>query len=270
MNRISFVSFNKEKNPIDDVLQLFKRSHPYWYVYNIESIYHQYHWPDIILSEKEKVIKLNLSSIFPDELEDLIKRELISNNEYSNQEDLFSELKEQFIGVLGEYNHNGTIKLFIKRIEKTAQNYFSLMGGDIKDIIECLTEIVLIHEIVHWLMHKSMQPSVRKFKIRYTSQDEVYYHEGMAQYFTNEIINSSKMHTNIFNWLLASQIKRYRVFLDILPPKYSFKDVMAGLVTSSILDIQNWTKLTKEISDSSKISGSIEEKVEHSLLNRSF
>ena len=265
MGRITFVSFNKGGNLIDFVLKIFEKSHHHWSVYNIHSIYHEYHWPDIVLLEKEKLLKINLSNIFTDEIEDLKKRELIYDNGDLTQEEMFSGLKEQFIDVLGEYNHNGYIKLYVTRIEKTAEKYFHLFGGIIEEIIECLTEIVLIHETIHWLMHKSMSPGLRKFKIRYTTQDEVYYHEGMAQYFTHEVVNGSALHKSIFNWLLSKQIKRYRIFLDILPPKCAFNDVMAGLVTTSILDNQDWSLLLKEIADASSIVGSIEDKVQYCL-----
>ncbi len=268
MGRITFVSFNKEGNPIDFILEIFKKSHHHWSVNNIYSLYHEYQWPDIVLSEKEKLVKIDLSNIFPDEIEDLKKRELIYDNGDLTQEEMFSDLKEQFIDILGEYNHSGYINLYVTRIEKTAYKYFHLFGGVIEDIIECLTEIVLIHETIHWLMHKSMSPSVRKFKIRYTSQDEVYYHEGMAQYFTNEVVNETDLHKSIFNWLLSNQIKRYRIFLDIIPPKCAFNDVMAGLVITSILDIQDWSLLLKEIANAGSIVGSIEDKVQYTLNNK--
>lgn len=73
MNRITFVSFNKGSNLIDDALAIFKKSHQHWSVNNIDSIYHEYHWPDIVLSEKEKLGKIDISNIFPDEIEDLKK-----------------------------------------------------------------------------------------------------------------------------------------------------------------------------------------------------
>lgn len=190
---------------------------------------------------------------------------MIYENRDITQERMFSDLEEQFIDFLGEYSHYGYIKLYVTRIAKTAEKYFHLFGGNLEYIIECLTEITLIHEMIHWLMHKSMPPSARKFKIRYTTQDEIYYHEGMAQYFTHEIIQRSHLHNDIFNWLLSKQIKRYRIFLDILPPKCAFIDVMAGLVTTSILDSQDWTLLLKEIANAGSIVGSIEDKVQYCL-----
>lgn len=103
-----------------------------------------------------------------------------------------------------------------------------------------------------------------KYKFKYTTQDEVYYHEGMAQYFTNEIIKGSNLRNSVFNWLFPKQIKRYRIFLN-LSPKYSFNDVMAGLVTTSIFDEQDWSLLLIEIAEANTVNGSIEDKVQHCI-----
>jgi hypothetical protein len=92
-------------------------------------------------------------------------------------------------------------------------------GITLKDSIDYLTAIVLIHELTHWLIHwgKDFNQESLRCHFRYEDGDIKEFHEGLAQYFTDHVLmahGNSKLY-DIFNFLKDRQSKPYQVFEEL-------------------------------------------------------
>jgi len=121
--------------------------------------------------------------------------------------------------LLGSYNYEkNLIKMYAENIQETAEQFN--MYKDITDInktLENLTNIVLTHEIAHWLIDTTLDSDPKN--IKYKEDDEKDFHEGLAQYFTYYIHGEDEL----FNWLVRNQSKRYNIYKDLLPENKKIK-----------------------------------------------
>jgi hypothetical protein len=92
-------------------------------------------------------------------------------------------------------------------------------GITLKDSIDYLTAIVLIHELTHWLIHWGTdfnQESLR-CDFRYENGDPKEFHEGLAQYFTDFVLREygNRKICEIFDFLKEKQSELYNVFEEL-------------------------------------------------------
>jgi hypothetical protein len=244
MSNLIFKSFNLGNNLIDDLFLLFELNSFKKYK-KIKSCLHKYNWPQIVLSNEKKLDDI---IVFHDEIVDLKKREKINPKEDENE--IIKKIKGYSLDLIGQFS-NGDVYLFNLNIEKCAisfykyfNNYrwtdeFDIRGkGNLNDIINSLMEIVLVHETVHFLMDNQN-------KIKYLEQDEVYYHEAIAQFFTAYLIKEHKLHNSIFEWLLENQLERYRIFKKF--HSYDFYDVVSEIKNSCKSNNQSFDYLISNL-----------------------
>ena len=213
---ILFSAFHKD-NLIDKLLGELRLKFN-WDINEIESDYHKYHWCNIILTEEIKT-NVNWDSEFPFEID-----------------------------LLGEYSKN-EIKLFILMIEKYAINICE-NKKERKNLIEKLSYIVLIHEMVHWIIYTIKDHKMSVFTSTTDNGiDKTNFHEGLAQYFNWYIIQKDTELLEVFEKLNQNQPSEYKVF-EVLKDK-DISDIMIAISVSRNEKRQSWEflKLAIEISE---------------------
>jgi hypothetical protein len=177
--------------------------------------------------------------------------------EINNEINDFNGLRPFQIEYLGTYKSKDLVTLYINSISETAGQYHVSQGYpvyELRDSVSYLTDIIIVHEFVHWIVDVMLKKGGRQ-KFRYATQDEVFFHEGLAQYFTYCMFKDCSEVITIFNWLLTRQLKRYKVYQEILIPDYNVHDVMAGIWLCIAKKKQSWTELKSYIDEASKIKG---------------
>ena len=137
MNPI-FYQHRNLPNKLDELIKKFESKE--WIFSKVNTDYfHEYFWPDIVLSDKD--IKLQLIEGIDNPSEDTPEGKFI-------------------IELLGSYNHvhekEGQVTLYIPKIKETAHQYFiDKFIGNTYDVeaekyfTELLSTVILIHEFVH-------------------------------------------------------------------------------------------------------------------------
>jgi len=175
----------------------------------------EYRYPDIVLSEKLKN----------------------ANNKYDTD-------------YLGCYEYDsklekeGTISLFYNRIYYAATEYINDPERDhvcpvhLKDNIENLATIVLIHEFVHWIMLWIINEKGHMQETEGSTVNYLYFHEGFAQLLTLFVIERKprKDLIQLFEWLAKKQSPEYRSYqelqnngFDSIEKAVSFLNILAEL-----------------------------------------
>lgn len=84
------------------------------------------------------------------------------------------------------------------------------------DVFDYLNSIVLIHELTHWMIHWNSDFKEKSLKCddKYESDDEINFHEGLAQFFTDYVIRNygNKKMLDLFVSLNSNQSEPYQVF----------------------------------------------------------
>jgi hypothetical protein len=87
------------------------------------------------------------------------------------------------------------------------------------EVFEYLKSIVLIHELTHWMIHWNSDFNQKSLKCedKYESADEINFHEGLAQYFTDCVIRKygNKKMLDVFDRLNLKQSRTYKVFEEL-------------------------------------------------------
>jgi hypothetical protein len=87
------------------------------------------------------------------------------------------------------------------------------------EIFDYLKSIVLIHELTHWMIHWNSDFNQKSLKCedKYESADEINFHEGLAQYFTDCVIRKygNKKMLDVFDRLNLKQSRTYKVFVEL-------------------------------------------------------
>lgn len=248
MNNPIFFQFRNPSNSLDKLIKAFA------YRYGHSSFpeatndyFHEYIWPNIVLSdEKGRIPQLNDE----DKKEHDFSIELLGCYRPDKVED-----KEEY---------KGQVFLFIPKIKETAKAFFNSsfpyeIYNEIeeKNFTELLSELVLVHEFVHWLMHRiGFNP------VQYVKKDEVFFHEGFAQLFTNYYCSKDAEMYSLFLWLENQQPLQYLAYKDII--ESDDKDMVSGTeqVNAFILldilrycNLQSWecTKLLQEFQTELKL-----------------
>lgn len=241
MNENIFFQFKKE-NILDELIKLFIIQGK-WKVDKTNSdFFHVYQWPDIILADR---------------------RNFLENQKLS--------LDKNAIELLGSYSKRGDnigeVTIYKPAILDCINDFLIFKGvishsfDEKKKYIRILTEIILIHEFVHWLVDFGESPEltqkwtktqeagfrlglipernyVSKLPIfKYDCYDSISYHETISQIFTNYYCNLiGGEHWIIFDWLQSIQPSQYTDYKKILPVKIENEHL------DLVFDILNFTR----------------------------
>jgi len=195
-----FSMLQKENNPVCAIIEMFKKQ-KWIFKVNKEPFFSNYELPDIILSKD--LIKLQHCE------GDCI--ELMGCYRYKN----------------GNQNEEGEIVLYYNKIYSVAEKYCSQNNNtDINKVVLDLTEIVFVHECIHWIIHWIESPTYgiasclnNKFiplEYDFSKMDTVEFHEAFAQLFTYFYLEWQADKKKIFDWLLKGQPYQYLKFEDVL------------------------------------------------------
>ena len=140
--------------------------------------------------------------------------------------------KDEVVGIndlLGAYiikdwdtKDEGSVVLYYEEIWDTVVDY---KASDVsityinEECFDALVSIVAVHEFVHWKMHYYMGFS----PLKYIEEDEINFHESIAQLITSQIIikveqegyKYGKLASDLFLWLADRQPKSYRMYKEI-------------------------------------------------------
>jgi hypothetical protein len=73
-----------------------------------------------------------------------------------------------------------------------------------------ITTLVLCHEIAHWMIHRCVDSQGKTIgKMRYSLNDEIFYHEGLAQSLLFEGLKEFDFMLNIMLWMESGQPQQY-------------------------------------------------------------
>ena len=259
MRPVIFQAFEPGVNSPDKLFDFLESAHSYWQFERLgpNSRLHKYNWPEIILTEKMEKI--------PDLLAEERKWD---QQDYSGEIDL-----KDSIDHLGKYCRAenklnikwitfSKIYLYVKRIEETANKFKGSAAGQnyhLDDIIFHLTDIVLVHEMMHAIMCLTL-----KHPLNNSTKEGIYFHEGIAQYFAHLIAGSNTgLPADLFNWLTNRQTHRYKVFQKLL--SFRVEDVLAGVAVCTKQKKESWTELLNAVNEATRTAGCIEDKF-HSCL----
>jgi len=133
-----------------------------------------------------------------------------------------------------DWNHEGEIVIYVEKIRKIAER-FDAWRADIMIFIttdmkfsgmssfQILLEIVMAHEVTHWIMHWFTSPSwldtttnIHGFiPFKYETDSQVEFHESVAQLCTWFSIQQWHDIKEVFTWLLTGQPKEYSLCIEI-------------------------------------------------------
>ena len=174
----------------------------------------EFHWPEIILSDK----LINFR--------DPITKENSKNEESSKDTNGIIEL-------MGCYNiisnnlqeEEGVVILYYERINIVTNHYLehlrisssnSEYNKILKKNFESFMCIILLHELVHWIMRWVEFPINKKFiSSESVFADEVFFHEGFAQFFTWQMIKDIPQLKLPFLWLETKQPIQYKMYKEL-------------------------------------------------------
>jgi hypothetical protein len=188
----------KKNNQVDTFLEIFEKNG--WILpQSFSNTLTKYEWPDIVLSKE------------------IIEGQL-------------------HIDLLGLYkfdgNSEGQIFLFYESIMQAAKDYYNTypLGYNEKTLnsyFEDLSEVVLIHEFVHWLMHyidcleidpygTGVRAASYGSDFRNNTTDSVNFHEGLAELLTYLFIKDNKSLLDIFVWVNNQSPSQYQCYKNLI------------------------------------------------------
>lgn len=190
-----FLMFQKENNPVDAIIEMFK-SAGWKFTESLNPYYSKYVLPDIILSA--------------------------SNSHFEGMEAMgLYRARDK------DWKLEGEIVLYYNTIQLVAEDYCKKNNdSDIDKIVSDLTEIVYVHECIHWIMHWIESPTYgmssclnNKFiplDYDYAKMETVEFHEAFAQLFTHFYLELQEDKKKLFYWLVKGQPYQYLKFEEIL------------------------------------------------------
>jgi hypothetical protein len=144
----------------------------------------------------------------------------------------------------------GRVILYQKTIQRCATEFDKRFYGDNPTheqkykSIEAIIRIVLLHEFTHWIMHwgispgfvidsTKLEPSGLFYGPMDISGGDKYYHESLAQIYTNFMCAENKELWSVFIWLESMQPPEYKkyneLFIDMKLPE---NDFLSSLILS--------------------------------------
>lgn len=199
MNPVFYLYKDKDSgNLLDALIREFKSR--CWCFDELEQPYfHKYTWPDIVLSDRDAAFK----------------------NPLGGQNDFVIES-------LGCYDPEADqVILYMPKIRQTAEEYKSKNQDptSLSKIVENLSTLILLHEFTHWIVAKGtfeletnpLWYSEPIYTFLYKEKEHVYFHEAVAQIFTNYFCKQDKELSKLFDWLEGNQPEQYQVYKTLLP-----------------------------------------------------
>lgn len=176
--------------------------------------------PKIILSDE--IVKING-----------INGEEINDEQFWGHIELMGVYRQN--PAFNDWNHEGEIVIYFEKIRQVAERYDAsksdkmiFITNDMKSssnsTFQKLLEIVMAHEITHWIMHWFTSPSwldtttdIHGFiPFKYETDSQVEFHESVAQLFTWFSIKQWHDMSEIFNWLMTGQPIEYSLWNDLV------------------------------------------------------
>lgn len=137
-------------------------------------------------------------------------------------------------------------------------------GISLNDSIYYLTAIVLIHELIHWMIHWGTDFNQKSLKceFKYNNYDLKEFHEGLAQYFTDYVMNvyGNQKIKELFEFLKGKQSATYSIF-ERLKIDFDKKPIEISSVFTALAICwddnynQTFTMLEKNNTSASKMFG---------------
>jgi hypothetical protein len=174
-------------------------------------------------------------------------RRNLLDNDFNYDSDFDFNRIPNIIDLLGEYRcdtpeNEGKITIFELCIRKYAA-YFLKEPGNLPSVItieECkdmLKEIVLWHEVGHWITHWMLDKAGNRWNsemYNVFNSDGKNLHEGLAQLFAHYAISNNQewrpYQEKIFEMMLKNQTACYLKHIDILKHKnFSMKNVLNAI-----------------------------------------
>ena len=204
----------KKKNVLDELLSLFENKGLWQLDKSKVDFFHNYQWPDIILADRKRSLK-------------------------------DKKLDGYAIELLGSYSKNeegiGQVTLYMPSVFRCVEDFLKFKGKtdnsfeNIKVNIQILSEIILIHEFIHWLVDLGKSPQkltengfIHELPLfKYECADSIEFHETFAQIFTNYYCNKiGGIHWELFEWLEKQQQTQYTVYKDLFPGIWAGRDMI--------------------------------------------
>jgi len=198
--------FHDSTKMLDNLIKILKENH--WTVYNGNS-FHEYQWPDIVLSERK--IKISEGEWDTDYLGAYFLTPLAIG-----EMECLNKCNEKYESIEDE----GYVVLYENTILECASS-IKLDNITLEQVIIGLTTIVLIHEFAHWIILDVTMEGVEKFdKANFNANyeknpDFKNFHERLAQYFTYFMIQNNNNLKNIFLHLNEGQSQPYKRWMEL-------------------------------------------------------
>jgi len=203
---------NDTSNLLDSLIGEFK-SRSWCYDERKQPYFHKYTWPDIVLSDREASY---------------------SNPLLKGQDDMIESL--------GSYDPvKNQVVLYMPKIRTSAENFYKENKAEsslsFEENIENLCSLILLHEFTHWIVHTGIftfnDKSNKSNPIQnafYEDEDQINFHEAIAQIFTNYFCKKDEELSKLFDWLEEKQPEQYQVYKKLLQPN-GVEFVDSSLVT---------------------------------------
>jgi hypothetical protein len=127
---------------------------------------------------------------------------------------------------------------------KTKLPIGSISEYDVQYFIELLSDLILVHEFTHWIIHREISPNLfseKRFnqlqKIDYETIDNIQFHETAAQVLTNYICSKHLDLWELFLWLSDLQPKEYNIYKELLWDDLKSKNKVSELELSHFIDL---------------------------------
>ena len=210
-----------ENNPVDAIIEIFI-SAGWKFTESPNPYYSKYLLPDVVLSSSRS------------------KYEGIEAMGLYRPKDL-------------DWKIEGEIVLYYNTILSVAEDYCSQSNdNNVDNVVSYLTEIVYVHECVHWIMHWIESPTYgmtsclnNKFipvEYDYSRMETIEFHEAFAQLFTLFYLEWHVDKKRIFDWLIISQPYQYRKFEELL--NWSIRSGYEAVKLLSLLRLFNYQTFT--------------------------
>lgn len=112
----------------------------------------------------------------------------------------------------------GWITLYTKAIARIADEFArnNPESASPDEARKALTTLVLMHELGHWVVYDVQgRFTYRLLEDSRDKEQELFFHEALAQYFTQLGVGKNELLQTMFDWLVSKQTKPYQAFKDL-------------------------------------------------------
>lgn len=136
----------------------------------------------------------------------------ISDEDPKLQDNYFDGYLGMYAAIDKNWEKEGRIVLFSKPIKRVAEEYSTHSGILKEESLNNIIQIVLYHEIGHWIFHYANIENFRYNKFYNEINNDL--HEAIAQFFVKEAIKNDQKLKDLFNWLCSKQSQIYNNHLE--------------------------------------------------------